>query len=217
MKLQPWIVFLSYCFMPLCHGAIAVKPPIPTTVPLHAKVYSTTSLQQFQVNKSSLPKSFKSFDSIVTNYSWKYISKIRPNEFGYVLLGYEDKASAKQSASILFSPDRVTFTEPPADPAASLSANSSAPNVKTDTSGNSPSNLLFEVKVMCTNISGVPLRKDQIDAAMEGGKVYGASFDLKAHKNCYIVAKKQNDSPEAVREFIEKIYGGVLGVGGALE
>lgn len=79
--------------------------------------------------------------------------------------------------------------------------------------------LLLDIQVMCTNIPGVPLRKKQIEDSIKGGKVYGSSFDLKGHKQCYIVAKKYKDDAPApeIQECIEKIYGGVLGVGGALE
>lgn len=79
--------------------------------------------------------------------------------------------------------------------------------------------LLLELNMVCTNMPGIELTDDQIEMYLPGGKVYGKPIDLTKHKNCYYVAKKyKNDAPAPeIREWLEKIYGAILGPGGSLD
>lgn len=244
------LLLIAACVQPYTQAVVTIKAPIATTVPLQAKVYGINDTQAYRIQESEKPTLFKPFDAMINNYSWKYISKVRPNELGYVLLGYDDKdkAAARESGAALFDPARNQLSEPAPDVSAAVAEEvvpaatplATTPALATSTPQASASalpalptgaptisvsplqdskQLLLEVNVMCTNIPGVPLRKKQINDAIKDGKVYGTSFDLKGHKQCYIVAKKyKDDAPAAeIQEFIEKIYGGVLGVGGSLE
>ncbi|MDR3550728.1 MAG: hypothetical protein P4L31_04900 [Candidatus Babeliales bacterium] len=276
------LFLIATCIQQHTYAAVTIKAPIATTVPLRAKVYGINNAQTFRIQESEKPTLFKPFDAMITNYSWKYISKVRPNELGYVLVGYDDKIAARESGAALFDPARSQLPEPAPDasavassealakgeasgkeevvaapasaatnpaqaapaPQAAIPSTTTAPQIEKKSpkgTGGSPRNvkapmktikheidipqsqhqkqLLLDIQVMCTNIPGVPLRKKQIEDSIKGGKVYGSSFDLKGHKQCYIVAKKYKDDAPApeIQECIEKIYGGVLGVGGALE